>query len=161
MTYPGFQSDNPATIAGSQSFQGSPPKYPSPWGDGQGEWADAYEKAREVVHQLTLEEKVNLTTGTGWEMDRCIGQTGSIPRLGFHSLCLQDSPNGVRLTDFVSVFPSGVNLAATWSRELVHSIGNAMGEEHSGKGVDMQLGPVVGPMGRAPEAGRGWEVRLY
>lgn len=112
-----------------------------------------------TFRQLSLEEKVNLTMGIGWAMDRCVGQTGSIPRLAFNSMCLQDSPNGVRLTDFASMYPSGVSLAATWSRELVETVGFAMGEEHRGKGVDMQLGPVVGPMGRAPEAGRSWEVR--
>jgi len=33
-----------------------------------------------------------------------------------------------------------------------------MGTEHKLKGVDVQLGPVVGPLGRAPEAGRNWEA---
>lgn len=28
--YPGFESENPVTVEGSQSFQVSPPKYPSP-----------------------------------------------------------------------------------------------------------------------------------
>jgi beta-glucosidase len=32
-----------------------------------------------------------------------------------------------------------------------------MGTEHKLKGVDIQLGPVVGPLGRAPEGGRNWE----
>lgn len=32
-----------------------------------------------------------------------------------------------------------------------------MGQEHYGKGVDMQLGPVAGPLGRAPAGGRNWE----
>ena len=32
-----------------------------------------------------------------------------------------------------------------------------MAEEHKGKGVTMQLGPVAGPLGRAPEGGRIWE----
>jgi beta-glucosidase len=32
-----------------------------------------------------------------------------------------------------------------------------MGEEQSGKGVDVLLGPVAGPIGRIPEGGRGWE----
>lgn len=32
-----------------------------------------------------------------------------------------------------------------------------MGAEHRGKGVDVQLGPVAGPLGRAPEGGRNWE----
>jgi hypothetical protein len=44
----------------------SPPSYPSPWGSGAGDWAAAYEKARAFVSQLTLLEKVNLTTGVGW-----------------------------------------------------------------------------------------------
>lgn len=39
-----------------------------------------------------------------WEGERCVGQTGAIPRLGFRSMCLQDSPLGVRfgtLLDFL------------------------------------------------------------
>lgn len=52
----------------------SPPFYPSPWMDGKGEWADAYAKAKEFVSQLTLLEKVNLTTGVGWEGEQCVGQ---------------------------------------------------------------------------------------
>jgi len=102
-TYPNATSPNPAALKGAQSNQTSPPYYPSPWGNGDGDWAGAYEKAIALVKQLTLEEKVNLTTGTGWELDRCVGQTGSIPRLGLRALCLQDSPTGVRDTDFVSV----------------------------------------------------------
>ena len=92
-----------------------------------------------------------------WEGERCVGQTGSVPRLGFRSLCLQDSPLGVRDTDYVTAFPAGVNVAATWDRGLAFSRGQAMGAEHAGKGVDVQLGPVAGPIGRAPEGGRGWE----
>lgn len=90
-------------------------------------------------------------------MERCVGQTGSIPRLGFRSLCLQDSPVGVRDTDFNTVFPAGVNVAATWDRGLAYARGQAMGAEHRDKGVDMQLGPVAGPLGRTPEGGRNWE----
>lgn len=91
-TYPDAISKDPVVIAGSQSFQKSPPSYPSPWGDGSGDWGSAYEKAQAFVSQLTLEEKVNLTTGNGWEMGRCVGESGSVPRLGFRGLCLQDSP---------------------------------------------------------------------
>lgn len=43
----------------------SPPFYPSPWADGNGGWEKAYMRAKEFVSQLTLTEKVNLTTGTG------------------------------------------------------------------------------------------------
>lgn len=152
-TSTGTDSSNP----GAQPFQTSPPKYPSPWGEGLGDWNDAYAKARSFVSQLTLLEKVNLTTGVGWEGEKCVGNTGGIPRLGFRALCMQDSPLGVRFADYVSAFPAGVHIAATWDRGLMYQRGYDMGEEHRGKGVDVQLGPVVGPIGRVPEGGRNWE----
>jgi beta-glucosidase len=70
---------------------------------------------------------------------------------------MQDSPVGVRDTDFNTVFPAGVTTAATWDRALMYARGLAMGQEHRGKGSTVQLGPVCGPLGRSPEAGRGWE----
>ncbi|TVY45269.1 Beta-glucosidase [Lachnellula subtilissima] len=135
----------------------SPPHYPSPWMRGGNGWQDAYAKAQSFVSQLTLLEKVNLTTGVGWEGQQCVGNTGSIPRLNFTGLCLQDSPLGIRDTDFNSAFPSGMNTAATWTTRLFKSRGNAMGSEHRDKGIDAQLGPVAGPLGRSPAAGRNWE----
>lgn len=48
----------------------SPPKYPTPWGSGLGDWAEAYQKAKAFVEQLSLIEKVNLTTGVGWYQTR-------------------------------------------------------------------------------------------
>ncbi|THW35907.1 putative beta-glucosidase [Aureobasidium pullulans] len=153
--YPG--SEVPYAVAGAKFNQTSPPYYPSPWGTGAGEWAGAYEKARAFVSQLTLAEKVNLTTGVGWESELCVGNTGSIPRLGFKALCLQDSPLGVRFGDFVSAFSAGVTVAATWDRKLAYERGHDMGSEHRDKGVDVMLGPVVGPLGRSPEGGRNWE----
>ncbi|KAK5110051.1 hypothetical protein LTR62_006295 [Meristemomyces frigidus] len=131
--------------------------FPAPWGEGSADWADAYAKAREFVSQLTLVEKVNLTTGVGWEGEKCVGNIGSIPRLAFKALCLEDSPLGVRDTDFNSAFPAGVTAVTTWDRNLIYQRGVDMGAEHRDKGVDAQLGPVVGPLGRIPEGGRGWE----
>lgn len=154
-TYPG--AVDPLARPGAQFGQTSPPFYPSPWMNGQGEWADAYTKAKAFVSQLTLLEKVNLTTGVGWEGEQCVGQVGSIPRLGLRSLCMQDSPVGVRDTDYNSVFSSGQSVAATFDRGLFYARGYAMGSEHKAKGVTVQLGPVAGPLGRAPEGGRNWE----
>lgn len=37
----------------------------------------------------------------------CIGNIGAQPDVDFDGLCLQDSPLGVRRTDFNSVFPAG------------------------------------------------------
>lgn len=136
----------------------SPPFYPSPWMDPDADgWADAYVKAKDFVSQMTLLEKVNLTTGVGWEGEKCVGNVGAIPRLGLQSLCMQDSPMGVRFADYASAFPSGQTTAATWDRSLMYARGLAMGQEHRGKGVTVQLGPVAGPLGRAPAGGRNWE----
>jgi len=154
-TYPNATSE--AAIPGAQTNQTSPPRYPSPWGSGLGDWAEAYAQAKAFVSQLTLPEKVNLTTGVGWEGEKCVGNNGAIPRLGFKALCMQDSPLGVRFGDFASAFPAGVTIAATWDRALSRLRGYDMGTEHRLKGVDVQLGPVVGPIGRSPEGGRNWE----
>ncbi|KAH7400063.1 putative beta-glucosidase A [Cadophora sp. MPI-SDFR-AT-0126] len=135
----------------------SPPSYPSPWMRGGNGWQDAYAKAQQFVSGLTLLEKINLTTGVGWEGEACVGNTGSIPRLNFAGICLQDSPLGIRFADLNSAFPSGMNAAATWTTRLFKSRGNAMGMEHRGKGIDVQLGPVAGPLGRVPAGGRNWE----
>lgn len=77
--------------------------------------------------------------------------------MGLKSLCLQDSPVGVRYTDYNSVFTSGQTAAATFDRQLMYTRGYAIGEEHRGKGVTVLLGPVAGPLGRSPEGGRNWE----
>ncbi|PGH17361.1 hypothetical protein AJ79_01245 [Helicocarpus griseus UAMH5409] len=146
-----------ASYAIAEDLAYSPPYYPSPWASGLGDWEDAVEKAREFVSQLTLLEKVNLTTGVGWMQEDCVGQVGSIPRLGFRSLCLQDGPLGIRFADYVSAFPAGVNVGATFSKELAYRRGRAMGAEQRDKGVDILLGPAIGPLGRSPDGGRNWE----
>merc|ERR1711963_457625 len=139
-------------------FADSPPFYPSPWvEDTTGDWADAITKAKAFVSQLTLLEKVNLTTGTGWQSEASVGNVGAIPRLGFDSLCMQDSPLGIRFADYVSAFPAGGTIAGSWDRGEFYQRGYQMGQEHRAKGVDMQLGPVVGPLGRNPKGGRNWE----
>ncbi|OCK81301.1 glycoside hydrolase family 3 protein [Lepidopterella palustris CBS 459.81] len=157
--YPNATNPNPSnsTNASELNDATSPPYYPSPWMDGSGQWADAYTKAQDFVRQLTLLEKVNLTTGVGWEGEACVGNVGSIPRLGFRALCMQDSPLGVRFADYVSAFPAGGTVAASWDRGVWYQRGYQMGMEHRMKGVDVQLGPVVGPLGRSPEGGRNWE----
>jgi beta-glucosidase len=66
-------------------------------------WGEAYARARAFVSQLTLLEKVNLTTGVGWQQGRCVGNTGSIPRLNFSGLCLQDSPLGIRFSESIAL----------------------------------------------------------
>lgn len=76
-------------------------------------WEKAHGRAKRYLADWTLEEKVQLTTGVGWQNGRCVGNIGPVPSKNFPGLCLQDSPLGVRLTDFVSAFPAGINAAAT------------------------------------------------
>ncbi|KAG6037516.1 hypothetical protein E4U41_005045 [Claviceps citrina] len=136
----------------------SPPHYPSPWMNPQAVgWEEAYAKAKAFVSQMTLSEKVNLTTGTGWMSNVCVGNTGAIPRLGLRSLCVQDGPLGIRLSDYNSAFPAGLTAGATWSEALWRDRGNAMGAENKAKGIDVLLGPASGPLGRAPTGGRNAE----
>ncbi|KAJ7120054.1 beta-glucosidase [Mycena epipterygia] len=133
----------------------SPIVVPAPPVRGTGDWAYAVARATAFVQGLTLEEKVNVTTGVD-VLGRCVGNTGTIPRLGWKGICLQDSPLGVRFADFVSAFPAGINAAVTWDVDLMLARGKAMGLEHRGKGINVALGPMTN-MGRQAAAGRNWE----
>jgi hypothetical protein len=73
-----------ATIAhGQHDGDTSPPRYPSPWMRGGNGWQDAYAKAQKFVSGLTLLEKINLTTGVGWEGESCVGNTGKSELEGY------------------------------------------------------------------------------
>ncbi|KAJ5477490.1 hypothetical protein N7539_007634 [Penicillium diatomitis] len=135
----------------------SEPVYPSPQGTGSGDWAQAYQKATAMVSQMTLEEKNNLTYGVSSTANGCSGNIPPIPRLGFTGLCLSDAGNGVRATDFVNSYPSGIHVGASWNKTLAYERGWHMGGEFKKKGVNVALGPVVGPLGRVVSGGRNWE----
>ncbi|KAJ3476612.1 hypothetical protein NLI96_g11043 [Meripilus lineatus] len=117
-------------------------------------WKSAHAKARSKISSWSLEQKVGLATGVGWEGGLCVG---NIPPIAdFEGLCLEDSPLGVRFADFVTAFPTGVNTAATFNRTLIRLRGEFMGAEHKGKGVHVALGPMMN-MGRIAQGGRNWE----
>lgn len=137
----------------------SPSFYPSPLGGKVHDagWTEAYERAREFVSGLTLIEKVNLTTGNGWEMGKCVGNTNDLPRFDMPGLCLQDGPLGVRFADLITGFPAALTAGATFNKDLMYIRGEAIGREHKLKGVDIMLGPSVGPLGLKAVGGRNWE----
>ena len=135
----------------------APPYYPTPKGGWVPSWKASYAKAAILVANMTLAEKVNITSGTGFLMGRCTGNTGPAPRLGFPSICLQDSALGVARTDHSTAFPAGITTGATFNKQLMLARGTAIGAEARGKGVNIQLGPAVGPLGRKPRGGRNWE----
>jgi beta-glucosidase len=144
-------------------------------GTGTGAWADAYSKAKAMVSQMTNDEKNNVVVGIS-ASNGCSGNSGSVNRLGFPGLCLQDGPSGVRGADMVSAYPSGIHIGASWNETLANLVGKYMGAEFKKKGgwsqisipktsddlsltytVNVALGPVVGPLGRVVRGGRNWE----
>ena len=128
--------------------------------NGEGNWSAAYAKARAFVCNLTITEKVNLTTQTGTGASYTYS-LGIIPRVGFRGLALDDSPTGVRSTDYSSAFTAPMNMAMTWDRNLMYAQSYANGAEHKGKGVNVAYSPVVGPLGRSPEGGVSYDMTLF
>ena len=135
----------------------SPPWYPAPPGGSLSSWQDSYRKAAKLVDRMSLVEKVNITTGTGWAMDMCVGNTAPALNVGFPALCLQDGPLGIRFNDHATSFPAGITIGATWNRDLMRRRGAAHAQQARLKGVNVLLGPSMGPIGRHPAGGRVWE----
>jgi beta-glucosidase len=136
----------------------SPPWYPTPPGGGiESAWKDSYAKAAKLVEKMTIPEKVNVSTGVGWQMGLSVGNTGPAIHVGFPSLALQDGPLGIRFADNATAFPAGITVGATWNRTLMFRRGQAHGKEARLKGINVLLGPCVGPLGRMPAGGRNWE----
>ncbi|KAE8445794.1 hypothetical protein EG329_012852 [Mollisiaceae sp. DMI_Dod_QoI] len=146
------------TIVSDTHFYGlSPSIAPAPLPSGTTpSWKAAYAKAVKLVGNLTREEKNNLTYGQS-SGNGCVGWIPAIERVGFGGLCLQDAGNGVRLADGVNGWDSGIHVGATWNRDLAYQRALHMGSEFRNKGVNIALGPVVGPIGRMAEGGRNWE----
>ena len=63
----------------------------------------------------------------------------------------------MRGTDGVNGYPSGVHVGASWNKQLTSARAQYMGAEFKRKGVNVALGPVVGPIGRIARMGRNWE----
>ncbi|KAK0612508.1 glycoside hydrolase family 3 protein [Bombardia bombarda] len=135
----------------------SPPWYPTPKGGIASTWAGSYEKAARMVARMTLPEKVNVTTGTGWQMGLAVGTNAPAVHVGFPQLQLQDGPLGIRFADNITAFPAGITVGATWNRQLMYARGKAHAIEARAKGINVLLGPCVGPLGRMPAGGRNWE----
>ncbi|KAH8694556.1 glycoside hydrolase superfamily [Ilyonectria robusta] len=108
-----------------------------------------------LIQQLTLEEKVALTAGTGW------WHTTAIDRLSIPSIRLSDGPNGVRGTHFFDSTPSaclpcGTALGSTFDTNLAERIGGLLSDEAHAKGAHVLLGPTIN-IQRGPLGGRGFE----
>ncbi|RDX48955.1 hypothetical protein OH76DRAFT_1472179 [Lentinus brumalis] len=141
------------------TFPSTSPKSPPPPGsdlipDFAPAWSKAHSQAKKLISGWSVEQKVNVSTGVFWMKGLCVGNIAAVG--DFPGLCLEDSPLGVRDTDFVTAFPAGITVASTWNRTLLRQRGQAMGAEFKGKGVHVALGPMMN-MGRIAQGGRNWE----
>ncbi len=101
-----------------------------------------------LLSQMTLEEKVKMLGGEGFE-------TPGIERLGIPGLKMTDGPAGVRWGRSTA-FPGPVSLAASWDKDLVFRVGQAMAEEVKLKNKNVLLAPCVN-IHRFPLGGRNFE----
>lgn len=113
--------------------------------------------ARKLFRKTPLNPNVRIMKHLLFCANSSEGNIAGIPRLGFPGICLQDGPLAIRLADYASVFPAGLTVAASWDRDLAHRRGQEMGMEFKGKGANVILGPVAGPLGRSAYGGRNWE----
>lgn len=119
-------------------------------------WDAAYTKAKVIVDKMSIEQKVNITTGVGWNKGLCVGNTHPTINPDFPGLCLQDAPMGIRLADNITAGVAGVNAAASFDKAAILARGVYMGQEFYDKGINVQLGPAMNMM-RSSNGGRGWE----
>ena len=119
-------------------------------------------KIKELIAEMTLEEKASLCSGKDFWF------TKPIERLGIPSIMLTDGPHGLRKqilpqdnlgmnnSEPATCFPTASALAATWNRDLVKQVGVALGEECRQEKVGVILGPGVN-IKRSPLCGRNFE----
>lgn len=109
------------------------------------------DRAKILVDQMTLKEKVEYITGfrDGFHLR-------PVERLGIPEIRLADGPQGVRNNTKSTLFACGVAAAASWDQNLAYEMGVALGQDSRARGVHILLGPGVN-IYRSPMCGRNFE----
>ena len=117
-------------------------------------------KIKELLSQLTLEEKAGLCSGKDF------WRTKPVERLGIPSVMVSDGPSGLRTQVENGVnendsraavsFPSGCATASSFDRNLLRNLGEILGEEANNYNVSTVLGPAIN-IKRSPLCGRNFE----
>ena len=113
-----------------------------------------------IISELTLEEKAALLSGSDfWHTER-------IARLDIPPIMMSDGPHGLRKMDDTAenpndaikavCFPTAAALACSFDRELLETLGKALGEECVAEDVSIILGPGCN-IKRSPLCGRNFE----
>ncbi len=120
------------------------------------------DKIKEVIAEMTLEDKIKLCSGAGFWESECMEQYG-IPSFfmsdGPHGLRTQKNESdhlGINKSEKSTCFPTASASASSWNPALLYEMGKAIGEEALAHGVDVVLGPGV-CMKRNPLCGRNFE----
>lgn len=94
---------------------------------------------KELINQMTIEEKSKIVTG-GSGM-------GSYPieRLGIEAHEFADGPHGVRseTSDMFTYYPNMCCIGASWDVDMIKKMGEAMGDECIAGGISMLLAPGI------------------
>ena len=107
------------------------------------------DRVKDLVSQLTLDEKLSLLRGVNF------GDTHTIPRLGIPAFKMMDGPVGVR--DGKSrVYAGGLSLVASFDVDMAKKVGVALGRDCRARGFNILLGPAMNLM-RSPMNGRNFE----
>ncbi len=113
--------------------------------------SEAEQRAKEIVSQMTLKEKLRYLSGYTGGFSIC-----PVPRLGLPEVFMADGPQGIRNNTKSTMYPSGILSAATWNRELNYKLGRGLGQDAKARGVGILLGPGVN-IYRSPLCGRNFE----
>lgn len=120
------------------------------------------EKIKELISQMTLEEKASMCSGADF------WHTKAIERLGIPASMVSDGPHGLRKQDEKAdhlgvnesikavCFPAGCATAASFNRDLIYLMGETLGNECQAEGVSVILGPAMN-IKRSPLCGRNFE----
>ncbi len=107
---------------------------------------------REIIKQMTLEEKALILTGTDSRV------LNGVERLGVPSKEIIDGPQGVRVEkeDNATAFPAPVSLASTWNKKTARRVGEALAADCIQNHCDMLLAPGIN-IKRFANCGRNFE----
>ena len=119
------------------------------------------QRALDLISQMTLEEKIIMLHGNSDDPtnEGYVGYVPAIDRLHIPALKLNDAGSGFRDDQHPGTstcWPSTLAVAATFDTQLTYNVGVALGEEFSGKGSNILLGPGLN-IARVPLNGRNFE----
>jgi beta-glucosidase len=153
-------------------FPGMSPAQHHPWSDRS---LSPDVRADMVIKEMTLDEKIQLLHGPGWQalfapqesgpLTRAIAILGfipGVPRLGIPDLQMTDSNQGISMAGtkgrYATALPSGEAMASAWDPALSYEIGTMLGHEMRAMGFNMSLGSGINLI-REPRNGRIFEYK--